>query len=219
MLIDAKCPGNHAANDCGSRASGAIPSFELDAQNSLTKNSHGAAKQEISSIPTAIIEPDYSIFITVRARLLRAEEQIRAGDWTRARESVRAARAAIDGNTPALGVGLFARGGLTPRQIKRLEAHVESNLSVAITLGDLARVAGLSYSHFCRAFRESFGRPPQAYVKQRRIERAKAMMLETDQPLAQIALECGLSDQAALSKVFRRLIGESPAMWRRLHRA
>jgi AraC-like DNA-binding protein len=50
---------------------------------------------------------------------------------------------------------------------------------------------------------------------QRSIEKAQRLMLLTDDPLAQIALDCGLADQAHLSRWFRRLIGVSPAAWRK----
>jgi hypothetical protein len=71
------------------------------------------------------------------------------------------------------------------------------------------------WAHFCRAFRESFDESPHKYVMRRRIERAQGLMLQTNLSLAQIAIECGLADQAHLNKSFRRFVGECPGAWRR----
>ncbi|THK35807.1 AraC family transcriptional regulator [Ensifer sp. MPMI2T] len=75
----------------------------------------------------------------------------------------------------------------------------------------------LSVSHFSRAFRDSFQETPYAYVLRCRVARSKEMMATTNEPLAQIALSCGMADQAHFSRLFRRLTGESPSHWRRRH--
>lgn len=108
-----------------------------------------------------------------------------------------------------------ATGGLAPWQIRKVSMHIAQNIDGPLRNGELAAVARLTTSHFSRAFRASVGIPPHEYVIQRRIERAKALMLSTDTPLGQIALDCGLSDQAHLSRLFVRLVGESPRSWRR----
>lgn len=109
----------------------------------------------------------------------------------------------------------IARGGLAPWQIRILTAHVEAHLEQSIQCDDLARLARLSLSHFMRAFRASFGCPPHTYLIKRRMQRAQGLMLTTTAPLNQIALECGFSDQSHLSRLFSRLMGETPAAWRR----
>jgi AraC-like DNA-binding protein len=105
--------------------------------------------------------------------------------------------------------------GLAPWQARRVAAHVDENLGYSITIDQLAAIAGLSSSYFCRAFKDSFGDPPHAYIMRRRVERAQTLMLQTREPLSQIALACGLSDQAHLCNLFRRLVGQSPSQWRR----
>lgn len=105
--------------------------------------------------------------------------------------------------------------GLAPWQARRVASHVEENLGFAITIDHLATIAGLSSSYFCRAFKDTFGDPPHAYIMRRRVERAQTLMLQTREPLSQIALACGLSDQAHLCNLFRRLVGQSPSHWRR----
>lgn len=107
--------------------------------------------------------------------------------------------------------------GLAPWQVRRLSRFVEEHLHEMIRAEDLAGIARLSVSHFSRAFRESFRQTPYAYVLDRRIARAKQMMSAGNEPLAQIALSCGMADQAHFSRLFRRLTGETPSHWRRRH--
>jgi AraC family transcriptional regulator len=115
---------------------------------------------------------------------------------------------------PRAGVSL-ARGGLAPWQIRRVIAHIGSHLAERIKVSDFRGLTGLSGSHFSRAFRTSFGDSPHNFVTRRRIESAQKLMLETSEPLCEIALQCGLCDQAHLSRLFRRAVGMSPNAWRR----
>jgi AraC family transcriptional regulator len=110
------------------------------------------------------------------------------------------------------------RGGLAPWQVRRVTDYIEEHLSSTIRLQDLAGVARLSHSHFCRAFKESLGHPAHAYVMRRRVHRAQGLMLTSGESLSQIAALCGMADQAHFCKLFRRLVGESPNAWRRAHR-
>lgn len=107
------------------------------------------------------------------------------------------------------------KGGLAPWQVRKVTSHIEANLDKSIKSGDLAALLDLNPCHFSRAFRDSFGSSPLEYVIRRRMERAQGLMLSTDAPLSQIALECGLADQAHFSRLFRRTVGESPRAWRR----
>jgi AraC family transcriptional regulator len=108
-----------------------------------------------------------------------------------------------------------ASGGLAPWQIRRVSLHIEEHLEQTILCEDLARLVRLSLSHFMRTFRDSFGIPPHTYIMKRRMERAQGLMLTTDTALGHIALECGFADQSHLSRLFQKLVGESPAAWRR----
>jgi len=107
------------------------------------------------------------------------------------------------------------RQGLAPWQVRRVLAHVDANLGTTIRNKDLAAIARLSTFHFAVAFRNSVGRSPHEHVIRRRIERAQGLMLSTERSLSDIAAECGLADQAHLTRLFRRIVGESPAAWRR----
>jgi AraC family transcriptional regulator len=107
------------------------------------------------------------------------------------------------------------RRGLASWQAKRLRSYIEDKLDSTIRASDLAGVARLSTSHFFRAFRETFGESPLAYVMKRRMVRAQELMLTSRVPLSQVALECGMCDQAHFSRTFRRIVGINPMAWRR----
>lgn len=106
-------------------------------------------------------------------------------------------------------------GGLAPWQVKRVMAHVETHMADTLRLDEVAALVKLSSSYFSAAFRRSFGVSPYAYIIGRRVDFAKQRMLEGNTPLCQIALECGLADQAHLSRIFRRVTGATPTAWRR----
>ncbi len=106
-------------------------------------------------------------------------------------------------------------GGLTPRNLKRIEEFVETFLARQIRLRDLAALTGFSESHFYRAFKASTGSSPHRWVQERRVRRAQALILAASLPLAQIALETGFVDQGHLTRVFRSVTGITPAVWRR----
>jgi AraC family transcriptional regulator len=108
-----------------------------------------------------------------------------------------------------------ASGGLAPWQVLRLKALIEERLGERLPTAILASAVRLSPSHFARAFRTSFDESPHAYVMYRRMARAKRLMIETDMALSEVALSCGLADQAHFSRVFRRLEGDAPSAWRR----
>ena len=106
-------------------------------------------------------------------------------------------------------------GKLAGWQVLRLRAYVEAHLGESVRVKDLSKVARRSTAHFCRAFKRTFGQTPHAYVTGCRLQRAKSLMLESEEPLSGIALLCGFTDQAHLSKLFRQHTGETPGAWRR----
>jgi AraC-like DNA-binding protein len=108
-----------------------------------------------------------------------------------------------------------ARGGLAPWQKRKIDRYLRENLDRPLRIDELAEQVPLSVSHFCRAFKESFGTTPHMHIIRLRLELARRLMVTTDDPLSHIALACGLADQAHLSKLFRRELGETPSAWRR----
>jgi transcriptional regulator GlxA family with amidase domain len=138
-----------------------------------------------------------------------------AGSTAAAKADTGCARPASEITGTAARANGPIRGGLAPWQVRQVTTHIDMQLGGSITTDDLARIARLSPCHFSRAFRESFGDSPHKYVMRRRVERAQGLMLATDLALGQIAVECGLADQAHLCKLFLKIVGESPGMWRR----
>ncbi len=108
-----------------------------------------------------------------------------------------------------------SRGCLARWQAKRVITYIESHIGLHIRVADLAGLVRLSTSHFSRAFRASFGQPPVAYVNARRMRRAQVILVNTREPISQVALDCGMSDQAHFARVFRKIVGISPSVWRR----
>ena len=108
-----------------------------------------------------------------------------------------------------------ARGGLTPWQKRQVDLYLREHLERPLRIKQLAEQVSLSVSHFCRAFKESFGTTPHTHIIRLRLELARQLMVTTRDPLSHIALRCGLADQAHLSKLFRRWMGETPSAWRR----
>jgi AraC-like DNA-binding protein len=106
-------------------------------------------------------------------------------------------------------------GGLARWQRNRTLTYIEDNLGSRLTVADLARTLRLSQSHFSRGFKRSLGLTPMVYVRTRRVELAKLLMVSSRDQLSVIALTCGFVDQAHLCRSFRRLVGVSPALWRR----
>ena len=84
---------------------------------------------------------------------------------------------------------------LAPWQLNRVASFIESNLASTIRIQDLATVTHLSTRQFSRAFRSTNGQSPYAHIMRRRVEYAQEVMLRTDRPLSQIALDCGLAEE------------------------
>ena len=74
----------------------------------------------------------------------------------------------------------------------------------------LARVSAVSEAHFARSFKDAFGVPPHRYLLTRRIERAKALLRDTDTPILDIALQTGWNSLGTFGRTFRDITGESP---------
>lgn len=78
----------------------------------------------------------------------------------------------------------------------------------------LARVSGASEAHFARQFKQAFGVPPHRYLLTRRVERATALLRETDLPILEIAFQTGWESLGTFGRTFRDITGESPSAFR-----
>jgi len=103
---------------------------------------------------------------------------------------------------------------LTRHQIKRVTDFMLAHLSQDLSLDMLAQQIGFSAYHFARLFRQTTGESPHQFVLRLRSEQAQRLLKETNEPLAQIALECGFANQSHLTLVFKRLFGVTPRTYR-----
>lgn len=176
--------------------------------------------------PDVAISGDSTIgtFSVVAARLVEAARFARDGDCEAAKAQIARAIALLRGEASPLphsrcpsdrSAREFVRGGLVAWQKRRLTAYIDAHLTEPIRIEDLAELLNLSESHFSRAFRCAFGTSAHDYLTRRRIEVAQSLMLTSREPLCTIALRCGLSDQSHFTRVFRRIVGETPYAWRR----
>lgn len=107
------------------------------------------------------------------------------------------------------------KGGLAEWQKRKVIAHIDRHLPETLAIEALADVVRLSAGHFCRAFKASMGETAHGYIMRQRIRRAQIMMLNSNDTLSDIACACGLTDQAHLTRLFRRATGTTPMLWRR----
>ncbi len=107
------------------------------------------------------------------------------------------------------------RGTLAPWQIRRVVDFIDDNLSTTIRIDELANLVRLSSSYFATAFKAVFGQAPHQYIIARRVDHARHLLLTTSLPLCEIAIDCGLVDQAHLCTLFRKRLGMTPSSLRR----
>lgn len=105
--------------------------------------------------------------------------------------------------------------GLTRLQLQRVTAFIEAHLDGDLSLAALAGVAGLSASHLKTQFKRSTGLPVHEYVVQRRVDRARGLLLTSDMPASLVALESGFSHQSHMARCMRRVLGVTPGELRR----
>jgi AraC family transcriptional regulator len=110
------------------------------------------------------------------------------------------------------------KGGLAPWQLRRVEAMINDRPGEDISLAELAGEANLSKAHFARAFHHSTGMPPHKYQLNARIEHAKRLLRRGDISLTEVGIACGFGAQSQFIRVFNRVIGVTPGVWRRLQK-
>lgn len=108
----------------------------------------------------------------------------------------------------------FAKGGLGPIRLNRVIAYIDANLETDMGLRDLAAIAELSPGHFAEQFKVSTGTTLFRFILERRIGRAKELLLNRDIPIAEVALRAGFADQSHFTVNFRKLTNTTPARFR-----
>ena len=101
------------------------------------------------------------------------------------------------------------------RKIARVTEFVQSNLHRSLQLNDVAKVLDLSVVQLAGLFRKGLGQPPHRFILNLRVARARQLLATSDLPIAEIALACGFSHQEHMTRIFRREIGLTPAVYRR----
>jgi AraC family transcriptional regulator len=107
------------------------------------------------------------------------------------------------------------RGGLAGWQQRLVCDYLADNLDRDVPLVELAAMARLSVTHFCRAFTRSLGMPPHRYQIHRRIERAKMLLADQRRSVTEVAMACGFSAPSNFATIFRRTTGLTPRDYRR----
>ncbi|MGK2959088.1 MAG: helix-turn-helix domain-containing protein [Acidimicrobiales bacterium] len=105
-------------------------------------------------------------------------------------------------------------GGLGALRLRRVTDYIEAHLAEDISLRDLAVVAGLSTHHFGEAFKTSTGTSPHRYLIERRIHRAKELLLGADLSIVEIAFAVGFASHSHFTGNFRKLTGTTPSRFR-----
>lgn len=100
------------------------------------------------------------------------------------------------------------------RHLLRAKELADARYAEELTVGDLAQAARLSRAHFSREFKRAFGESPHQYLLSRRLERAAALLRNTDWPVARICMTVGLSSQGSFTTSFRRMFGRTPLEYR-----
>jgi AraC family transcriptional regulator len=108
-------------------------------------------------------------------------------------------------------------GALDWRRLQRVLDFVEQHLHESLSLDELCAHACLSKFHFSRAFKMAVGTSPQRYIKARRLQLAKSLLLESQDSLADIAFACQFSSQANFSRAFLGATGYSPGRYREIY--
>ena len=102
----------------------------------------------------------------------------------------------------------------TDRHLLRAKDLADARYFEPLSVDDLARAAGLSRAHFSREFRRAFGESPHGYLLTRRLERAAALLRNTDRSVADVCFSVGLQSVGSFTTSFTRTYGESPNRYR-----
>jgi AraC-like DNA-binding protein len=102
----------------------------------------------------------------------------------------------------------------TARHLLRAKDLADARYFEPLDVDDMAHAAGLSRAHFSREFRRAFGDPPHAYLLTRRLERAAALLRNTDRSVTDICLSVGLQSLGSFTTSFTRTYGMSPTAYR-----
>ena len=209
---------------------GSLVWLHLSTLDSMHRAAGGAYKHMDTSVGTADIPGIERSIHATRAgfrwmpalvNLLRVAKDSLPDEETRVRDLLATATSLIDSSAPSatsvpsLPECCFRPAGLTRWQANRIDEYIDAHMCEMIRMASLASVTRLSTSYFFHAFRTTFGDSPYRYVLRRRVEFAKALMMSSARPLADIAVDSGFADQPHMTRQFKKIVGVTPAVWRR----
>ena len=108
-------------------------------------------------------------------------------------------------------------GGLPKYKLRRAVEYIGDRLGEELKVAEIAEEVSMSPYHFTRLFKQATGLAPHQYIMLERIERAKRLLVETELPIAQVALETGFQSQSRFTTLFRQMIGTTPRAYRGQH--
>ncbi len=98
--------------------------------------------------------------------------------------------------------------------LRNVKVYIENNLEEKLSLDELAQQTNLSTFHFARLFKQSTGEAPYQYVLNQRIDKAKVLLVVSDESMSQIALKAGFGSTSKFIKRFKSLFGVTPKQYR-----
>lgn len=104
--------------------------------------------------------------------------------------------------------------GLPQTKLRQVIEYINENLDKDLTLVEIANTVGMSMYHFSRLFKQSTGLSPYQYVTNSRIEKAKRLLVQTEEAINQIGQQVGFPNQSHFTNVFRKAMGVTPKAYR-----
>jgi AraC-like DNA-binding protein len=101
-----------------------------------------------------------------------------------------------------------------PASLAQVREYIDRHYAKPVSVAELSRLAGLSTFHFIRAFRAQAGMTPHQYLRDRRIARARELLVTTPLPVTEICDAVGFQSLGSFSALFKRLTGETRAAYR-----
>lgn len=178
--------------------------FEGDERRANIRPILGEAEPLLEQLSLAVLSALHGaasnerLYADSLANALAVQTLYALGDGTHARRAQQAGRQVV------------SHAGMR-RVVECIEAGLDQDLSLAM----LAEVANYSPHFFARAFKRQMGESLHQYVLQRRLARARQLLLHSSYPISQIAIETGFSSQSHMTSAFRRATGRTPAAFRR----
>ena len=109
---------------------------------------------------------------------------------------------------------VVAHDAIASSAIRKAQRYVDEHYTEKISSRDLAQLVGLSAEHFCRTFKQSTGLRFTEYIARERVKRICEALVQSDQPISHIALDCGFQSLAQFNRTFKKMAGITPSEYR-----